>query len=132
MAGGEREKIMPSLIATSLSWRTHSAQTNFIDLLALTSILPLADGQLASPTDNWPLQKAGTYWSKIGNRNVLLRQETELLQHGNDDLLRHACIIKTTAKKNNDVNKWLWWYNEEIKQVDIFVWMGLAGAFVEH
>ena len=29
--GGEREKIMPSLMATSLRWRTHSARTNRLE-----------------------------------------------------------------------------------------------------
>ena len=32
--------------------------------------------------NNWPLQRTGTYWSKTGNRNMLLRQETKLLQRG--------------------------------------------------
>jgi hypothetical protein len=50
--------------------------------------------------DNRPLQETGTYWSKTGNRNLMLRQE--LLQHGNwkcMNLLRHARM------QNKDDNK---------------------------
>jgi hypothetical protein len=49
----EEEKIMPSLMATSLRWRTHSARTNLIRFLQPTSLYQISTTRLHS---TWTLR----------------------------------------------------------------------------
>jgi hypothetical protein len=55
---------------------------------------------------DWSLQEAGTNWPKTGNRNVLLRQDMEIHQHGSGGWISiAACAHNKDDNKQNEDDK---------------------------